>query len=72
MGDEGQLKSAAEKIRGSLNGAVSMDVVGLDMEDEREGSFDEAVEKARKILGRVDALVNCYSYEGKIDGFFAL
>ncbi|KAL8474893.1 hypothetical protein ACS0TY_031346 [Phlomoides rotata] len=66
MGDEGQLRSAAEKISGSLNGVVTVEVVGLDMEDEREGAFDEAVEKARRLLGRIDALVNCYSYEGKM------
>lgn len=66
MGNEGQLRSAAENIKGSLNGVVFVEVVGLDMEDEREGAFDEAVEKARRLLGRLDALVNCYSYEGKL------
>lgn len=66
MGNEGQLRSAAEKIRGSLDGVVFVEVVGLDMEDEREGAFDEAVEKATRLLGGVDALVNCYSYEGQL------
>lgn len=65
LGNEGQLRAATEKIRGSLNGVVFMEVVGLDMEDEREGAFDEAVEKARRLLGGLDALVNCYSYEGQ-------
>ncbi|KAL0377276.1 UNVERIFIED_CONTAM: 3-oxoacyl-[acyl-carrier-protein] reductase FabG [Sesamum radiatum] len=66
MGNEEQLRSAADKIKGSLNGAVSIEVVGLDMEEEREVVFDEAVEKARRILGSLDAFVNCYSYEGKM------
>lgn len=65
MGNEEQLRAAAQKIKGSLNGVVPMEVVGLDMEDEREGAFDEAVEKARRLLGGLDALVNCYSYEGQ-------
>ncbi|KAL0351161.1 UNVERIFIED_CONTAM: hypothetical protein Sradi_4265300 [Sesamum radiatum] len=64
MGNEDQLRSAADKIKGSLNGAVAIEVVGLDMEEEREVVFDEAVEKARRILGSLDAFVNCYSYEG--------
>ncbi|KAL0450812.1 UNVERIFIED_CONTAM: 3-oxoacyl-[acyl-carrier-protein] reductase FabG [Sesamum latifolium] len=66
MGNEEQLRSAADKIKGSLNGAVAIEVVGLDMEEEREVVFDEAVEKARRILGSLDAFVNCYSYEGKM------
>ncbi|KAH6800912.1 Rossmann-fold superfamily protein [Perilla frutescens var. hirtella] len=66
MGNEGQLRSAAEKINDSLDGVVLVEVVGLDMEDEREGAFDEAVEKGRRLLVGVDALVNCYSYEGKM------
>ncbi|KAI3463125.1 hypothetical protein Pfo_019788 [Paulownia fortunei] len=66
MGNEGQLRNAAEKIKGSLSGVVSVEVVGLDMEEDREGAFDEAVEKARRLLGRLDAFVNCYSYEGKM------
>jgi NAD(P)-dependent dehydrogenase (short-subunit alcohol dehydrogenase family) len=66
MGNERQLRIAADKIRGSLDGVVFVEVVGLDMEEEREAVFDEAVEKARRILGSLDAFVNCYSYEGKM------
>ncbi|XP_059669963.1 uncharacterized protein LOC132315638 [Cornus florida] len=66
MGDESNLRSVAEKIRGSLNGSVVVEVVGLDMEDEREAVFDEAVDKACRILGKLDAFVNCYTYEGKM------
>ncbi|KAL3813847.1 hypothetical protein ACJIZ3_015115 [Penstemon smallii] len=69
MGNEDQLRSAVEKIRGSLNGVVT---VGLDMEEERESAFDEAVEKAKGILGTFDAFVNCYSYEGKMQDPLAL
>ncbi|KAI3457818.1 hypothetical protein Pfo_014481 [Paulownia fortunei] len=66
MGNEGQLRSAADKIKGSLSGVVLIEVVGLDMEEEREAVFVEAVEKARRVLGSLDAFVNCYSYEGKM------
>lgn len=64
LGDEIGLKKIAEKIKGSLDGVVKVEVVGLDMEDEREGAFDDAVGKATQILGTLDSLVNCYSYEG--------
>lgn len=64
MGNEGQLRSAAKRIKDSLNGVVSIDVVGLDMEEDREAVFDESVEKATKLLGKLDAFVNCYFYEG--------
>ncbi|XP_051141215.1 uncharacterized protein LOC127258423 [Andrographis paniculata] len=66
VGNEGQLRIAADKIRSSLDGDVFIEVVGLDMEDEREAVFHEAVEKTRRILGSLDAFVNCYSYEGKM------
>ncbi|KAG8384987.1 hypothetical protein BUALT_Bualt04G0175300 [Buddleja alternifolia] len=66
MGNEGQLRSAADKIKGSLSGVVSVEVVGLDMEEESEAVFDDAVEKARRVLGNLDAFVNCYSYEGEL------
>ncbi|KAK2968763.1 hypothetical protein RJ640_028156 [Escallonia rubra] len=66
IGDESRLRGAAEKIIGGLAGRL--DVVGLDMEDEREVIFDQAVEKSCRILGKVDALVQCYSYEGKMQG----
>ena len=64
MGKESSLRSVAEKIRESLEGVVSVDVVGVDMEEEREGVFDEAVNKACKILGNFDAFVHCCGYEG--------
>ncbi|XP_019193401.1 PREDICTED: uncharacterized protein LOC109187620 [Ipomoea nil] len=66
VGNERKLKGVAEMIRQSLDGSVVVEVVGLNMEDEREIAFDEAVDKAWKILGYLDALVHCYSYEGKM------
>ncbi|KAA8548249.1 hypothetical protein F0562_004490 [Nyssa sinensis] len=66
MGNEESLTSVAEKIMGSLKGGVVVDVVGLDLEEEKEAVFDEAVHKACKILGNLDAFVHCYAYEGKM------
>ncbi|XP_028772506.1 uncharacterized protein LOC114729636 isoform X2 [Neltuma alba] len=65
MGDESCLRSISSHIMGCLKGAAPVEVVGLDMEEEREGVFHEAVDKACKILGNLDAFVNCYTYEGK-------
>ncbi|KAK6135094.1 hypothetical protein DH2020_031157 [Rehmannia glutinosa] len=67
MGNEGQLRSAADKIKASLSGVVLIEMVGLDMEEERETVFAEAVEKARRVLGSLDAFVNCYSYEASVE-----
>ncbi|CAI9763124.1 unnamed protein product [Fraxinus pennsylvanica] len=66
MGNEGQLRSEAEKLKKSLDCGLTLEVVDLDMEEDREAVFDEAVEKAWRILGNLDALINCYFYEGKI------
>jgi hypothetical protein len=66
MGNENTLKDVSATITNDLK-EVSIEIVGLDMEDEREAVFDEAVEKTWNILGKVDALVNCYTYEGKLD-----
>ncbi|CAH9137081.1 unnamed protein product [Cuscuta epithymum] len=66
VGDDKRLKSVAEMIRQSLEGNVVVEVVGLNMEDDQETVFDEAVDKAWKLLGYLDALVHCYSYEGKM------
>ena len=48
----------------STKNVAQVEVVGLDMEEEREGAFDEAVDKAWKVFGHLDALVNCFAYEG--------
>lgn len=65
-GNESFLRVASAKIMGSLKGGVPIEVVGLDMEAEVEAVFDESVEKACKILGKLDAFVNCYTYEGSL------
>ncbi|KAL9454413.1 hypothetical protein AB3S75_009910 [Citrus x aurantiifolia] len=66
VGNERRLSSVAEKMMGSLKGGQPVEVVGLDMEEDREGAFDEAVDKACQILGNLDAFVHCYTYEGKM------
>ncbi|KAF3618610.1 putative CONSTANS interacting protein 6 [Capsicum annuum] len=66
MGNERQLKSVADNIKQSLQGSTAVEVVGLDMTEDRETAFDEAVDKAWKIFGKLDALVHCYFYEGKM------
>lgn len=65
MGNENIIKDVANTIMNNLKG-IKVEIVGLDMEDENEVVFDEAVEKTWSILGKVDALVNCYTYEGKL------
>ncbi|XWS30518.1 hypothetical protein CRYUN_Cryun24cG0124700 [Craigia yunnanensis] len=72
MGNECCLRSIREKIMDSTNSLVPVEVVGLDMEDERKEAFDEAVDKAWQVFGRLDALVNCYAYEGKMQDHLEL
>lgn len=72
MGNECCLRSVREKIMDSTDSVVSVEVVGLDMEDERQGAFDEAVDKAWKVFGHLDAFVNCYAYEGKMQDHLEL
>ncbi|XP_058103151.1 uncharacterized protein LOC131246774 [Magnolia sinica] len=66
MGDDSSLQIIAGTITGSLEGIDPIKVIGLDMEEERESVFDEAVDKAWKSLGVLDAFVNCYTYEGNM------
>ncbi|KAJ0988837.1 hypothetical protein J5N97_007193 [Dioscorea zingiberensis] len=66
MGDENCLCSMAAEITSSLKEIDPIQVVGLNFEDDNEGGFDAAVDKAWNALGALDALVNCYLYEGKI------
>ncbi|XP_020572156.1 estradiol 17-beta-dehydrogenase 8-like isoform X2 [Phalaenopsis equestris] len=56
----------AGDIKRSLKGMYPIEVIGLNMEDEREAAFDEAVDKAWKLLGGLDAFVNCHCFEGKV------
>ncbi|KAJ6298802.1 hypothetical protein OIU76_019878 [Salix suchowensis] len=64
MGNEKGLRSIGEKITGAIRGALPVEVVEMDVEEEREASFEEAVDKACRILGNLDAFVHCYTYEG--------
>lgn len=75
MGDATSLQIIAQNITDSLfpNGVSVSDpvvhVVGLDMEDQNESTFHDAVDNACRILGKLDSFVNCYSYEGKQSSF---
>ncbi|XP_011000966.1 PREDICTED: carbonyl reductase [NADPH] 2-like isoform X2 [Populus euphratica] len=66
MGNEKGLRSIGEKITSAIKGALPVEVVEMDMEEEREASFEEPVDKACGILGNLDAFVHCYTYEGRI------
>ncbi|CAI9111597.1 OLC1v1011855C1 [Oldenlandia corymbosa var. corymbosa] len=68
MGNESQLRAAVDDMkRSEKDVGFFPEVVGLDMEDDRAPVFDEAVIKATVILGKLDAFVHCYSYEGKME-----
>lgn len=71
MGEASSLRSIARKITDSVTDSV-VEVVELDMENENESVYHVAVDKAIKILGKLDAFVNCYSYEGKIQDHLEL
>ncbi|KAK4282237.1 hypothetical protein QN277_013637 [Acacia crassicarpa] len=66
MGDESCLRGVSNHIMDGLKGVAEVEVIGLDMEEEKEAVFCEAVDKACKILGNLEAFVNCYTYEGKM------
>ncbi|ERN09909.1 hypothetical protein AMTR_s00013p00163800 [Amborella trichopoda] len=66
MGDENRLREVAGKIANSVMDGGRVEVIQLDMNEERERVFDEAVDKAWKCHGKLDAFVNCYTYEGKL------
>ncbi|KAB2084747.1 hypothetical protein ES319_A05G354700v1 [Gossypium barbadense] len=75
MGNECSLRSAKQKIMDSIMKVVVPEpvaVVGLDMEDEREGAFNDAVDEAWRAFGHLDALVNCHAYEGKMQDHLQL
>ncbi|QCD80583.1 3-dehydrosphinganine reductase [Vigna unguiculata] len=68
LGDESCLRSIAHKIMDSLSlsDRGTVQVVELNMEDQNESVFQNSVDQACQILGKLDAFVNCYSYEGKM------
>jgi hypothetical protein len=65
MGDERSLRGIIGEVLNSLNGSKQIQAVSLNFEEEKESTFDSAVEKAWNIYGGLDAFVNCYTYEGK-------
>ncbi|KAH9607263.1 hypothetical protein KSS87_021201 [Heliosperma pusillum] len=64
MGNEDRLRSIVDRISDSVKSTNAIEVVGLDMENDREETFNGAVEKACHVLGKMDAFVNSYAYEG--------
>ncbi|BAT76275.1 3-oxoacyl-[acyl-carrier-protein] reductase FabG [Vigna umbellata] len=68
LGDESCLRSIAHRIMDSLSlsDKGTVQVVELNMEDQSESVFQHSVDQACQILGKLDAFVNCYSYEGKM------
>ncbi|KAI9120616.1 hypothetical protein K1719_007649 [Acacia pycnantha] len=66
VGDETCLRSIADQIMGSLEGVAPVEVIGLDVEQESEAVFRDAVHKACGTLGYLDAFVNCFAYEGNM------
>ncbi|GMH23874.1 hypothetical protein Nepgr_025717 [Nepenthes gracilis] len=65
MGNESRLWTAAKEISESLKGIHPVEVIGVDMEEDKEAVFAAAVEKAWNILGCIDAFVQGFAYEGK-------
>ncbi|KAG2408005.1 uncharacterized protein HKW66_Vig0028270 [Vigna angularis] len=65
LGDESCLRSIAHRIMDSLSlsDKGTVQVVELNMEDQSESVFQHSVDQACQILGKLDAFVNCYSYE---------
>ena len=49
----------------SIDGVLPVEVIGLDVEQDNEAAFGDAVNKACDSLGYFDAFVNCFHYEGK-------
>ncbi|GAB2283898.1 hypothetical protein Dimus_018382 [Dionaea muscipula] len=72
IGDEHDLRIVADEIARSITGVDPVEVIGLDMEVDKEEVFAAAVDKAASILGNIDAFVNCYIYEGKMHDVLVL
>ncbi|CAH8301756.1 unnamed protein product [Eruca vesicaria subsp. sativa] len=66
LGDEASLRSIVDHIRVSVDGAFPVLLIGVDMEDDSEEAFYVAVQKAWTCLGSLDAFINCYTYQGKM------
>ncbi|KAK3145481.1 hypothetical protein QOZ80_3BG0253360 [Eleusine coracana subsp. coracana] len=64
VGDECPLAKTAAEARRCGGGGVA--VVGLDFESCDEASVDSAVDRAWRCFAGLDAVVNCYAYEGEV------
>ncbi len=64
VGDEGALAGTAEEARRGGGGGDAVAVVGLDLHGCDEAAVDAAVGTAWRCFDGLDAMVNCYSYEG--------
>ncbi|GAB4834261.1 hypothetical protein Ancab_032527 [Ancistrocladus abbreviatus] len=72
MGNESCLRRFSEKIAESFKDINAIEVIGMNMEENKEAVFTAAVEKACEVLGNVDAFLHCYTYEGKMQDSFAI
>lgn len=72
MGDPVSLRDIAKEINSSSEVHGSVEVVELDMCEDKEAIFDQSVDKAWKLLGSLDSFVNCYVYEGNLSLFLTL
>ncbi|URE40317.1 short chain dehydrogenase [Musa troglodytarum] len=70
MGDKNQLQKMVGDMASSLKEVNAFKIVGLNMEEDLEAVFDEAVDLAWKLLGTLDAFVNCCAYEGTERGLY--
>ncbi|KAG2544493.1 hypothetical protein PVAP13_9KG014800 [Panicum virgatum] len=70
VGDEGALAATAEEVRRCVGGGVA--VVGLDFEACDEAAVDAVVGRAWRCFAGLDAFVNCYTYEGKVQGCLSI
>ncbi|KAF2942352.1 hypothetical protein DAI22_03g415100 [Oryza sativa Japonica Group] len=66
VGDEGALAGTAEEARRGGGGGDAVAVVGLDLHGCDEAAVDAAVGTAWRCFDGLDAMVNCYSYEGEV------
>uniref|UniRef100_A0A0D9W1E6 Uncharacterized protein n=1 Tax=Leersia perrieri TaxID=77586 RepID=A0A0D9W1E6_9ORYZ len=66
VGDEGALAGTAEEARRRCGAGGGVAVVGLDLLACDEAAVDAAVGSAWRCFDGLDAMVNCYSYEGEV------
>jgi NAD(P)-dependent dehydrogenase (short-subunit alcohol dehydrogenase family) len=64
VGEEGALADTAEEVRRCCGDGRGVMVVGLDFEVCDEATVADAVDRAWRCFAGLDAVVNCYSYQG--------